>query len=115
MIDLRRISLQTHGALELPAGMLALAAPFAFGFSPAGTVMAFVVGALAIGLALDASQPAPSASTHRTADYGLAIGAALGAVPLALAADAPAALLLAALAVIQLSLSAGTRYSAPAA
>ena len=115
MIALRPISLPLHGALELLTGMLALVAPFALGFTPAGMVVSAVVGVLAIGLALDATQPAPHAvSAHHAFDYGLAFGAVLVALPLAIAGDAAAALALAGFGLLQLGLNAGTRYSARA-
>ncbi|HYV15375.1 MAG TPA: hypothetical protein VE972_05105 [Conexibacter sp.] len=115
MTALRPISLPLHGALELLLGLLALVTPFALGFTPAGTVVAVLIGVCAIGLALDATQPAPHAiSAHHAFDYGLALGAVLVALPLALAGDAAAALVLAALGLIQLALNASTRYSARA-
>jgi hypothetical protein len=115
MTAIRPISLPLHGALELLTGVLALVAPFALGFTPAGTVVSVLVGVLVIGLALDATQPAPHAvSAHHAFDYGLAFGAVLVALPLAIAGDAAAALVLAAFGLLQLGLNAGTRYSARA-
>jgi hypothetical protein len=114
MTPIRSISLPLHGALELLVGVLALVAPFALGFTPAGTVIAVLVAVCMIGLAFDATQPAPHAAAHHALDYGLALGAVLVALPLALAGDAPGALALAALGLIQLGLNATTRYSARA-
>jgi len=111
MTVLRPISLPLHGALELLVGVLALAAPFALGFGAAGMVVAFLIGACSVGLALDAAQPARVAA-HLAFDYGLAFGAVLAAIPLALAGDATAALALGGLGLAQLGLNAGTRYTA---
>jgi hypothetical protein len=107
------ISLPLHGALELLTGLLALVAPFVVGLSPAGTVVSVLVGACAIGLALDAVEPTRVAA-HHTFDYGLALGAVLSALALALAADAAAALTLGAFGLAQLGLNSATRYSARA-
>lgn len=49
------ISLPTHGALELPLGLIALIAPFALGFGPAGAIVSLLIGACIVGLALDAA------------------------------------------------------------
>jgi hypothetical protein len=107
------ISLSLHGALELLLGMLALVAPFALGFTPAGTAIAVLIGVCSVGLALDATQPS-RVSAHHTFDYGIAFGAVLVALPLAIVGDAAAALTLAALGLVQLSLNGATRYSARA-
>ena len=78
------ISLPTHGALELPIGMLALVAPFALGFELAGTVLSLLTGVCIVGLALDAAQTPAQVSAHQAFDYGIAFAAVLVAVPLAL-------------------------------
>jgi hypothetical protein len=114
MTAIRLISLPLHGAFELLTGTVALVAPFALGFTPAGIVVSFLVGALAVGLALDAVQEPSQLSAHLAADYGIAFGAVLVAVPLALSGDAAAALFLGALGLVQLSLNALTRYSTSA-
>lgn len=111
MTALRPLSLPGHGAVELLLGVLALAAPFALHFGPAGVVVSVLLGVLTIGLALDATQPRVVAA-HQGFDYGLAFGAVLVALPLALSGEGPAALFLGALGLAQLTLIAGTRYSA---
>ena len=113
MTAIRPISLPLHGALELLTGMLALVAPFALGFTPAGTVVAVLVGAVAVGLALDATQP-ERVTTHHALDYGLAFGALAAAVALAATGDVAATLTLAAFGLAQLGLNGATRYSARA-
>jgi hypothetical protein len=110
MTALRPLPLSLHGAVELLLGVLALVAPFAFGFTPAGTVLGALVGVLAIGLALDATQPR-DVTAHQGFDYALAFGAGAVALALAIAADAGAALVLGGLGVAQLALIAVTRYS----
>lgn len=105
------ISLPLHGALELLTGLVLLVAPFALGFTPAGTLIALLIGAVAIGLALDATEP-HRVSTHHTLDYGLAFGAVAVAPIFALAGDGAAALTLAAFGLAQLGLNGVTRYSA---
>ncbi|MBB4664827.1 hypothetical protein [Conexibacter arvalis] len=107
---LRPLSLPTHGAVELLLGVLALAAPFALGFGPAGVLLSGLIGVLAIGLALDATQPRAVAA-HQGFDYGLAFGAVAVALPLALAGEGTAALFVALIGAAQLALNAGTRYS----
>jgi len=110
MTALRPLSLPSHGAVELLLGVLAIAAPFALGFGAAGVVVSLLLGALTVGLALDATQPRAVAS-HQGFDYGLAFGAVLVALPLALAGEGVAAVFLGALGLAQLALNAATRYS----
>jgi len=106
------ISLPTHGALELPLGLLALIAPFALGFGLAGAVVSILIGVCIVGLALDAAQQPAQVSAHQAFDYGIAFAAVLVAIPLALTGDAPAALCLGAVGVAQGALDTVTRYSA---
>jgi hypothetical protein len=110
MTALRPLPLSLHGAFELLFGVLALVAPFAFGFTASGTVLCALVGALAIGLALDAVDPR-DVTAHHGFDIALAVGSVLVALALAVAADSAAALVLGGLGLAQLALSAGTRYS----
>lgn len=114
MTATRHISLPLHGAVELLLGFLALVAPFALGFTPAGTAISVLIGVCVVGLALDATQPS-QVSAHHAFDYGLAFGSVLVALPLAIAGDGAAALTLGALGLAQLSLNSATRYSARAA
>lgn len=110
MTALRPLSLPSHGAVELLFGVVAVAAPFALGFGAAGVVVSIVIGVLTIGMALDATQPRVVAA-HQGFDYGLAFGAVVVALPLALAGEGPAALFLGGIGLAQLALNAGTRYS----
>jgi hypothetical protein len=106
----RPISLALHGAFELLLGLLALIAPFVLGFAPAGTVVSVLIGACAVGLALDATQT-ERVSAHHALDYGLAFGAVVVALPLAIAGDGTAALAIGAIGLLQIALNAATRYS----
>lgn len=108
------ISLPTHGALELPIGILALVAPLALGFGLAGAVVSILIGVCIVGLALDAAEKPAQVSAHQAFDYGIAFAAVLVAVPLALVGDTAAALFLGAVGIAQLALDAATRYSARA-
>ena len=119
MTAFRLIPLQTHGALEFLVGLLTMAAPFALGFTPAGTVLAVCVGAALVGLALgsttdDRGVPALSVATHHAADYGIAIGLGVSALLFAVTGDAVAGITLAGIAAAQLALNLSTRYSARA-
>src|ERR1700754_4757481 len=110
MTAFRPLPLSLHGALELLLGVLAIAAPFAFGFSAAGTVLSALVGVLAIGLALDTVQPR-DVHAHQGFDAALAFGTVLVAFALAISADEAAALALGAFGLAQLALIGATRYS----
>jgi hypothetical protein len=105
------ISLPTHAAFELPVGLLALIAPFAFGFGLAGAVLSVLLGVAVVGLALDAANQPTQVSAHQAFDYGIAFAAVFVAIPLALVGDTAAALFLGAAGVALLALGAATRYS----
>ncbi|HEX5146384.1 MAG TPA: hypothetical protein VFV85_05120 [Conexibacter sp.] len=111
MTTVRPISLSLHGAFELPLGVLALIAPFALGFGLAGTVVSVLIGACVVGLALDAADQPARVSAHQAFDYGIAFAAVVAAIPLALAGDTAAALVLGGVGVAQLALDLTTRYS----
>ena len=117
MTAIRLISLPMHGALEMATGLALMVAPFVVGAGFAGTAVAVVVGALLVGLALAAAAGTESAratlpiSAHHAADHGLALGLLGGAVVVGVAGDTPGALVLAAVAIVQLGLNLTTRYS----
>jgi hypothetical protein len=115
MTAFRIFSLPAHGAIELVVGLATMAAPFALGFGPAGTVAAVAIGALIAGLALStgsSDRGGLSVGGHFAADRGIAFGLLLSAAVLGAAADdRPAALFLAAMAVTQTGLNITTRYS----
>jgi hypothetical protein len=104
---LRRLSLLEHGAVELLVGLALIAAPFAFGFGPAGFLMSMAAGAVVTGLALSEGL---SISAHMATDTVVAV--ALLAVAVIVAGDdAVAAGVLAAAAACELALGACTRWT----
>ena len=113
MTALRLVPLQIHSAVEMVAGLLLMAAPFALGMSTAAMVSGVVIGALVVGTALQALDfdgRSFSVSAHWAADYGLALGL-LGAALVIATVDSPAALLFGGFGVAQLLLNLTTRYS----
>jgi hypothetical protein len=117
MTAFRLISLPAHGALEMVAGLFTMVAPFLFGFTPAGTVAAVVIGALIVGLSLAAAttdQGSLPISAHFAFDRGIVIGLVGAGAVISLAGDAGAALFFALTGAALLALSLTTRYSATA-
>ena len=93
-----------------------MAAPFAMGFHPAGTIVAVALGTVLVGLALSAAAEDPGGlpvGAHATFDHGLALGGLGAAVGLAVAGDLTAAPVLTVAGGCQLALAATTRYTAP--
>ncbi len=107
----RLISLPVHGALELVLGIVVMVGALGLGLTPAGTVLAFTAGVIAIGLALGAVEGGVRSSAHASGDLALAMGAIAASAALAVAGDAPAAGLLVAFGVIQTGLASVTRYT----
>src|SRR3979411_1901471 len=94
MTAFRLFSLPAHGALEMLAGLFTMVAPFLFGFTPAGTVAAVVIGALIVGLSLAAAsteQGSLPISAHFAFDRGIVIGLVGGSVLIGLAGEPRAA------------------------
>lgn len=117
MTAFRLISLPAHGAFELLAGLLTMAAPFLFGFTPAGAVAAVVIGALIVGLSLataSTEQGSLPIAAHFAFDRGIVIGLLGAGAVIGFAGDATAALFLALVGAALLALSLTTRYSATA-
>jgi hypothetical protein len=117
MTALRLISLPTHAAFEMAAGIVVMTAPFLLGFSPAGLVISVALGAVIFGLALTAipveGRPIP-VSAHFAYDRGIAVGLLGGGLVLAIAGDAIAAVFLTGAAIAQGALNLVTRYTARA-
>lgn len=110
-----RISLSLHSALEILLASAVMAAPFVFGFGPAGLVTSVAIGALMMGLAISASGEGRGAlpvGAHAAYDRGIAFGLVLAAALLGMAGDAAALLVLAIAGIALVALSAGTRYTA---
>ncbi|HWH43920.1 MAG TPA: hypothetical protein VNT32_04260 [Thermoleophilaceae bacterium] len=111
----RLIPLSIHSAIEIALASALMAAPFVFGFGPAGLVTAFVIGSLMMGLAISASGEGRGGlpvMAHAAYDRGIAFGLVLAAGLLGLAGDASALLVLTAASLALVALSVNTRYSA---
>ena len=109
---MRCISLPTHGTIELLAGLTLMATPFAIGFGAIGTVAAVALGVLLVGLALSGADSLPLAA-HIAFDQALGAAFVAVALGLALAGDRAAGTVFLAAAVLQLLLTAATRYTRP--
>lgn len=116
MTALRLIPLPIHTALEMAAGLLLMAAPFALGLSLPAVVVGVAIGALLVGLALHAVEISGSRTiaigAHHAYDFGFALGLVGAAIALAAAGDTRATVLFAGFALAQLALTLTTRYSA---
>ena len=117
MTAIRLIPLPIHAALRMATGILTMAAPFLFGFDAAGTLLAVVLGAVVTGVAMGAvtderGHTALPIATIHAFDYGVVLGTFGAAIVLGAAGDATAAVVLAAIALVQLSGNLLTKYSA---
>ena len=112
---LRAISLPTHGALELTAGLAVAVTPLAFGFSPAGIVAAVFLGAVMVGLALGASAPTGTPTlpvqVHATYDRLLAAALAVTGVGAAIAGNVQLFAFFAGAGLVYAGLISVTRYT----
>jgi hypothetical protein len=104
----RRLSLPEHGAVELVVGLALIAAPFAFGFGPAGLLVSMVAGAIVAGVALSEGM---TISAHMAADTAVAFALLGLAVAVATAGDGVAGGVLACAAALELALGVGTRWT----
>ena len=113
---LRAISLPTHGALELAAGLAVAIVPIALGVGVAGVLFAAFLGVVMVGLALAAAAPGGTAalpvSAHAMYDKFLAAGLLAIAVGAGIAGNGQALIFFAAAAAIYGALIAVTRYTA---
>jgi hypothetical protein len=112
MSALRLFSLPTHAVIELIAGLALMGAPFLLGFGAAGTVVAFALGVLLVGISLGGAEDLP-VSTHIALDHALVIGFLVGSVALALVGDTAAGAVFLVAGLAQLVLTATTRYTRP--
>jgi hypothetical protein len=103
----RRLSLTEHGAVELLAGLALIAAPFAFGFGPAGLVASMAAGAVVAGLGLSDGM---TISAHMAADTAVAFGL-LGVAVAVGSGDSVAGGVLACAAALELALTVCTRWT----
>lgn len=113
----RLISLSVHSALEVFLGTAIMAAPFVFGLGTAALITGFVVGAVIIGLGVGSTgtgRGSISVSAHAAYDGGIALGLLGAGIVLGIAGDLGALALLAGAGLVQMALTASTRYTQPA-
>jgi len=116
----RSISPGLRAGLLVGVGSALFAVPFVIGLSLAAIVTGVIVGTLAIGLGLAGTAPEGRGtiplSAHAVYDAGLAAGLVLSALLFAVTGETGAAAFFFATGLVQLTLSAVTRYTAgPAA
>jgi hypothetical protein len=108
-----------HPVVEMTVGFALLAIPFALGFQAPGLVVSVALGAVLIGLALagtsSTGRGSLSPSAHADLDLGMALGLLAAAVVVGLGGQGIGFLVLIGGGVVQLTLTAVTRYSAATA
>jgi hypothetical protein len=113
----RAIPLSAHAAIELVAAPAIMAAPLLFEFGPAATVLGFAIGAILLGLALQAAGPGRTIplSAHAGFDYMLAAVAGISGLAIGIATGEWAqGIFLVGVGVAVGALTASTRFSVPA-
>jgi hypothetical protein len=113
----RAIPLPVHAAIEIVAAPAIMAAAFLLGFGQTASVVAFAIGALLLGLAVQAAGPGRTIplSAHAGFDYMLAGTAAIGGLIIGLeTGEWGAASFLVGIGVAMVALTAATRFSVPA-
>jgi hypothetical protein len=110
MSTIPRLSVPTHGALELLVGLALLALPFALGLGGAALVLAVSAGVVLAGLGLSGSD-ALSLGAHQALDQAAAAMLTGLAVAMAIAGEPAGAVLLGAAALAELLLVSGTRWT----
>lgn len=116
MTAMRLVPFPVHIALRLMTALATIVAPFAVGFSEAGTVVAVAVGAIVAGATLRGipdergQVPSPIADIHAF-EWGAILGLFGGAIVLGTSGDMPAFLTLGAIAALQALGNLTTRYS----
>ena len=113
----RAIPLSAHAATEIVAAPAIIAAPLLLGFGPAATVIGFLIGALLLGLAVQAAGPGRTIplSAHAGFDYALATVAGFSGLAIGIATGQWAqGIFLVGIGVALASLTASTRFSVPA-
>jgi hypothetical protein len=108
-----RLTLSAHGAVEAVSGMVIMLSPIVLPVSAAGLIVLGLLGALVTGSGLGVIVPSrrDSVAAHTGIDGALVLASAAGALALALAGQAPAAIALSALVAVQASLSFVTSYA----
>jgi hypothetical protein len=113
----RAIPLSAHAAIEMVAAPAVIAAPILLGFGEAATVVAFVIGALLLGFAVQAAGPGRTIplSAHAGFDYLLAALAGISGLAIGIATGEWAqGVFLVGVGVALVALTASTRFSVPA-
>jgi hypothetical protein len=113
----RAIPLAAHAAIEMVAAPAIIAAPLLLGFGPAATVVGFAIGAILLGLAVQAAGPGRTIplSAHPGFDYVLAAVAGISGLAIGIATGEWAqGIFLVGVGVALVALTASTRFSVPA-
>jgi hypothetical protein len=114
---IRTVPYTLHAAVEILGGAAVMAAPFALGLGRSAAIVSVVLGAVAIGAALQIGGPArrTSLTAHAQFDYVLATLAIIAGVAIGIASgEWRATVFLVGVGVGQAALTASTRWSAPA-
>jgi hypothetical protein len=117
MAGTRTIPFPVHAAIETVAAPAIMAAPLLLGFGQAATVIAFAIGALLLGLAVQAAGPRRTVpiSAHAGFDYVLAAVAAIAGLAIGIGTGEWAqGIFLVGVGAAQVALTASTRFSVPA-
>jgi hypothetical protein len=117
MASSRTIPYPVHAAIETVAAPAIMAAPLLLGFGQAAAVVAITVGALLLGLAVQAAGPRRTVpiSAHAGADYVLAGVATVAGLVIGIATGEWAqGIFLVGVGAAQVALTASTRFSVPA-
>ena len=112
---MRAVPLPVHSAVEAIAAPAVMIIPFVLGFGLAATVISVAVGAILLGLALQADGPgrAVPLSAHAGFDYTIAAVAIGGGLAVGIATgDWNAGIFLVGVGAAIVALTASTRFSA---
>lgn len=113
----RAIPLAAHAAIEMFAAPAIIAAPLLLGFGSAAAMVGFVIGAILLGLAVQAAGPGRTIplSAHAGFDYVLAAIAGTAGLAIGIATGEWAqGIFLVGIGVAMVALTASTRFSVPA-
>jgi hypothetical protein len=111
---LPRISISTHGLLELLGGLSLMLAALVVDLGGAGTMLVFAAGVTLAGIGLGAADAMPLAA-HQSLDRTMVVVLAAAAIGCALAGGVVAASILLGTSAAILALEVGTRWTRPAA
>ena len=117
MASSRTIPYPVHAVIETVAAPAIMAAPLLLGFGQAAGLVAFGIGALLLGLALQAAGPRRTVpiSAHAGVDYMLAAVAVVAGLAIGVATGEWAqGIFLVGVGAAQVALTASTRFSVPA-